>query len=122
VRTLFLLLVLANIAFLLNAFNMIPIGQLDGGHVARAILGGWSDKLSRILPMVILGFGLYSTFVVGAQGGMWIFWGLLTAFMGNTEHPKPLDDTGNIGLPRAILGFVGFGLTILCFTPFPISA
>ncbi len=110
------------VGMLVTVLNMIPIGQLDGGHVARAILGKWSDKLSRVLPMAILGFGLYSTFVVGAQGGMWIFWGLLTAFMGNAEHPKPLDDTGNIGLPRAILGAIGFGLTILCFTPFPISA
>ncbi len=110
------------VGMLVTVLNMIPIGQLDGGHVARASLGHWSDRLSRGLPMVILGFGLYSTFVMGAQGGMWIFWGLLTTFMGNAEHPKPLDDTGSIGLPRAILGAIGFGLTALCFTPFPISA
>ena len=109
------------VGMLVTVLNMIPIGQLDGGHVARAILGGWADKLSRVLPMVILGFGIYSTFVMGAQGGMWIFWGLLTAFMGNSEHPKPLEDAENIGLPRALLGLIGFGLTILCFTPFPIS-
>ncbi len=110
------------VGMLVTVLNMIPIGQLDGGHVARAILGRWSDKLSKVLPMVILGFGIYSTFAMGAQGQMWIFWGLLTAFMGGGEHPKPLEDTENIGLLRAILSVIGFGLTILCFTPFPISA
>lgn len=110
------------VGMLVTVLNMIPVGQLDGGHVARAILGRWSDKLSKILPMVILAFGAYTTFVMGAQGQMWIFWGLLTAFMGGSEHPRPLEDTENIGLPRAILGVIAFGLTILCFTPFPISA
>jgi membrane-associated protease RseP (regulator of RpoE activity) len=110
------------VGMLVTVLNMIPIGQLDGGHVARAILGRRSDTLSKVLPMFILGFGIYSTFAMGAQGQMWIFWGMLTAFMGGGEHPKPLDDIETIGLPRAILGAVGFGLTLLCFTPFPISA
>ncbi len=110
------------VGMLVTVLNMIPIGQLDGGHVARAILGKRSDMLSRVLPMLILAFGIYSTFIMGAQGGMWIFWGLLTALMGNSGHPKPLDDSQGIGLPRAVLGAIGFGLTILCFTPFPISA
>jgi membrane-associated protease RseP (regulator of RpoE activity) len=109
------------VGMLVTVLNMIPIGQLDGGHVARAILGQWSDRLSRILPMVIMVFGVYSTFIMGAQGQMWIFWGLLTWMMGGREHPKPLEDTTNIGLPRAVLGAIGFILTILCFTPFPIS-
>lgn len=109
------------VGMLVTTLNMIPIGQLDGGHVARAILGKWADQLSRILPLGIMLFGVYSTFVMGAQGQMWIFWGLLTGLMSGSEHPKPLEDAENIGLPRAVLGVVGFALTILCFTPFPIS-
>jgi membrane-associated protease RseP (regulator of RpoE activity) len=110
------------VGMLVTVLNMLPIGQLDGGHVARAILGQRADKLSRVLPMILMAFGLYSTLILGSEGSMWIFWGLLTAFMGSSEHPKPINDTDDIGLPRTILGAIGFGLTILCFTPFPISA
>ncbi|WP_174590967.1 site-2 protease family protein [Methanocella conradii] len=110
------------VGMLVTVLNMIPVGQLDGGHVARAMLGRWADKLSRALPAVIMAFGMYTTLIMGAQGGMWIFWGLFTALIGSGEHPRPLEDEENIGLPRAVLGAIGFGLTILCFTPFPISA
>ncbi|BAI62382.1 peptidase M50 family protein [Methanocella paludicola SANAE] len=109
------------VGMLVTMLNMIPVGQLDGGHVARAILGPWSDRLSRIIPLAIVAFGLYTTFIMGAQGQMWIFWGLLTWLMSGSEHPKPLEDTTRIGLPRAVLGVIGFALTVLCFTPFPIS-
>ncbi len=109
------------VGMLVTVLNMIPIGQLDGGHVARAVLGEWADKISRILPVFIIGFGLYATFVMNAQGEIWIFWGLLTSIMGSGPHPKPLDDKVRIGLPRAIICVIGFALTILCFTPFPIS-
>jgi membrane-associated protease RseP (regulator of RpoE activity) len=109
------------VGMLVTVLNMLPIGQLDGGHVARAILGRWSDTLSKILPFLILFFGVYSTFVMGMPGEMWIFWGLLTYVMGSGEHPKPLDDNARIGMLRAAIAVVGFGLTILCFTPFPIA-
>jgi len=109
------------VGMLVTLLNMLPIGQLDGGHVARAVLGTWADQLSRVLPLVILIFGVYSTFVMNMQGQMWIFWGLLTGLMSNSEHPKPTDDSQSIGLPRLIVCIIGFGLTILCFTPFPIS-
>jgi membrane-associated protease RseP (regulator of RpoE activity) len=109
------------VGMLVTVLNMLPIGQLDGGHVARALLGEWSDKLSKILPMLILVFGVYTTFVMNKQGSMWIFWGLLTSLMSGAAHPKPMDDSRDIGLPRVIIGVIGFGLCILCFTPFPIS-
>jgi membrane-associated protease RseP (regulator of RpoE activity) len=110
------------VGMLVTVLNMIPVGQLDGGHVARAMLGRRADNLSRALPAVIMAFGIYTTFIMGAEGSMWIFWGLLTAFMGGVEHPRPLNDEESIGFPRILLGAIGFGLTILCFTPFPISA
>lgn len=109
------------VGMLITVLNMIPVGQLDGGHVSRAILGEWADKLSRMLPIVIMSFGVYTTLVMSQQGQMWIFWGLLTAIMSGSIHPKPLDDNTRIGLPRAIIAVAGFVLFALCFTPFPIS-
>ncbi|HEY3421520.1 MAG TPA: site-2 protease family protein [Methanocellaceae archaeon] len=110
------------VGMLVTMLNMIPVGQLDGGHVARALLGEKADRLSRFLPMLIMAFGLISTFAFNKSGDLWIFWGLLTALMSATAHPKPVDDSGGIGLPRIIFAVIAIGLTILCFTPFPLSA
>jgi membrane-associated protease RseP (regulator of RpoE activity) len=110
------------VGMLVTMLNMIPVGQLDGGHVARALLGEKADKLSRVLPMLIMAFGLFTTFALNKSGDLWIFWGLLTALMSSSMHPKPVDDSGGIGLPRIIFAVIALGLTILCFTPFPLSA
>lgn len=109
------------VGMLVTMLNMIPVGQLDGGHVSRALLGVRADKLSRIVPMTIMAFGLYATFVINQPGDLWIFWGLLTALMSAGAHPKPLNDSDGIGLPRILFAIIGFGLAILCFTPFPIT-
>jgi membrane-associated protease RseP (regulator of RpoE activity) len=109
------------VGMLVTMLNMIPVGQLDGGHVSRALLGVKADRLSRILPMVIMAFGLFVTFVMNQAGDLWIFWGLLTALMGASAHPKPVKDTEGVGWPRIVFAAVGFGLAILCFMPFPIT-
>ncbi|MCD1293432.1 site-2 protease family protein [Methanocella sp. CWC-04] len=109
------------VGMLVTVLNMIPVGQLDGGHVIRAILGERSDRISKLVPLVIMSFGLYSTFVMNQQGQIWIFWGLLTALMGSGMHPKPIDDDNPIGISRTVIAVIGFVLTIMCFTPFPIT-
>lgn len=109
------------VGMLVTMLNMIPVGQLDGGHVARAMLGPRADWLSRALPPAILAFGAYATFAMGEQGQLWIFWGLLTGLMGGGHQP-PVDDGPGIGWPRLALGVAAYGLAVLCFTPFPIGA
>ena len=110
------------VGMLVTMLNMIPVGQLDGGHVSRALLGEKADKLSRILPMLIMAFGLFTTFALNKSGDLWIFWGLLTALMSSTAHPKPVDDSAGIGLPRLIFAAIAIVLTIMCFMPFPLGA
>lgn len=109
------------VGMLVTVLNLIPVGQLDGGHVIRAVLGESSDKISRLMPMAILAFGLYSTFIMDMQGQIWIFWGLLTALLGSGIHPKPINDTDRIGPGRMLIAIIAFGLGVMCFTPFPIS-
>jgi len=109
------------VGMLVTVLNMIPVGQLDGGHVSRAIFGERADKISRVLPVIIMTFGLVGTFILHQPAEIWIMWGFLTALMGSGGHPKPTDDAKPIGKPRAILACVAFVLTLLCFTPFPIT-
>jgi membrane-associated protease RseP (regulator of RpoE activity) len=109
------------VGMLVTMLNLIPVGQLDGGHVARAVLGKLSDRISRVIPLCLMVIGLYGTFVLNQDGEIWILWGLITSFMSAAAHPKPTDDTQTVGVPRIALACVTVVLALLCFTPFPFS-
>ena len=84
---------------LVTMLNLIPVGQLDGGHVSRAVLGNAADRISRYIPLCLMAIGLYGTFVLHQDGEIWILWGLITSFMSSAAHPKPTDDTQTVGKP-----------------------
>jgi membrane-associated protease RseP (regulator of RpoE activity) len=109
------------VGMLVTMLNLIPVGQLDGGHVSRAVLGKLSDRISRYIPLCLMAIGLYGTFVLKQDGEIWILWGLITSFMSSVAHPKPTDDLQPVGAPRIALACVTVVLALLCFTPFPFS-
>ena len=109
------------VGMLVTMLNLIPVGQLDGGHVSRAVLGKFADRISRVIPLCLMAIGLYGTFALNQDGELWILWGLITSFMSSAAHPKPTDDTLTVGTPRIALACATVALALLCFTPFPFS-
>jgi membrane-associated protease RseP (regulator of RpoE activity) len=94
-----------------SGFNLLPIGQLDGGHIAYAVLGERTKTLS-ILVLVTLGaLGLF----------LWPGWYLWIAFtfLSGWMHPPPLNMLQPLSKNRRILGVIIFILMILMFTPSP---
>jgi membrane-associated protease RseP (regulator of RpoE activity) len=126
------------VGILVTAINLMPIGQLDGGHIARAALGDrherWSARLNIALPAVGLGVGTVM-FVMAQSAGKdvagalwyakdgvipWAIWALLLGVMrqrAGEYHPPvgeaPLDGRRRLG---AILMLVIF---VLIVTPVP---
>jgi membrane-associated protease RseP (regulator of RpoE activity) len=98
------------IGTLVTALNLLPLGQLDGGHVAYALLGKNQYWLARIIffGLIILGFFW--------QG--WLFWALLILIMG-MRHPAPLDDSTPLDGRRRALGLLAFLILMACFIPVP---
>ena len=98
------------IGTLVTALNLLPLGQLDGGHVAYALLGKRQHWLARVifLGLMILGFFW--------QG--WLFWALLILIMG-MRHPAPLDDWTPLDGRRKALGLLTFLILVVCFIPVP---
>ncbi|NJD78711.1 MAG: site-2 protease family protein [Candidatus Methanoperedens sp.] len=107
------------VGMLVTALNLIPAGQLDGGHVLRAMLGKKASYVSGALPFVLLLLGVYLTYVRNIDGSLWIFWGMLLFFFAGMGHPRPLDDDVPIGKARMALGIVTFILGLLCVTLVP---
>ena len=101
---------------LATALNLFPIGQLDGGHVAYAVLGSRSTLVT--LFTIALAIGL--TFVSSS----WIVWTVLMVVMLmaiGPRHPPTLDDTTPVGPARVALAIFGLIMLIVCFTPAPIE-
>ncbi len=98
------------IGLLVTALNLIPSGQLDGGHIAYAIFGGRYAKVARVVPYILLPMGFLS---VG-----WVIWAVLLFFLG-TRHPAPVFAEIPISPRRRVVGLIAGALLILCFTPTP---
>jgi membrane-associated protease RseP (regulator of RpoE activity) len=101
---------------LATALNLFPAGQLDGGHVAYAVLGRRSTQLTLATVIAAVGLTVYST--------GWLVWTILLllmiVFIG-PEHPPTLDDHVPLDRTRLILAIVGLVMLILCFTPAPLG-
>lgn len=97
-----------------TAMNLIPVGQLDGGHVVRGLMG----KRASIIDYIFVAF----LFVIGYQyyRGWW-FLALFVVFMGLT-HPPALDDYAGIPRRDILIGVAVLIMFILSFTLEPLTA
>jgi membrane-associated protease RseP (regulator of RpoE activity) len=99
------------IGLLVTAINLIPVGQLDGGHVAYAVLGRKQHILSKlmVLSMVIMG-------LTGWSG--WLIWAALLMIMG-LQHPPVVYDWIPLDEKRMVIGWITLTVFVLTFTPVP---
>jgi Zn-dependent protease len=112
------------VGLLVTGINLLPAGQLDGGHVAHALLGERSKWLSvaAVGALLVLGIGLpaFEGFP-GFQGyGGWLLFALLVSFLG-VHHPAPLNELTGLDPRRAAIGWAAMVVLVLCFTPLPVS-
>jgi membrane-associated protease RseP (regulator of RpoE activity) len=101
------------IGLLVTSLNLLPIGQLDGGHVAYALLGEWQNRISKVVYGVLILLGIF-----GWQG--WLVWAVLLWFMG-IRHPMPVDWWVPLDPKRKIIGWITVAIFILTFIPVPFS-
>ena len=94
-----------------TALNLMPIGQLDGGHLTYALLRERSRLVSRIGSWVCVALVYF--------GPNWILWAALVRILGR-RHPSTLDDDAPVGSGRAWLGLLALVVFVLCFVPDPI--
>lgn len=99
------------IGFFVTAMNLLPAGQLDGGHIAYSLFGKWHRLIARIAVLVLLGFGFFWP--------GWFIWSVfIIAFVG-LRHPPPVDNITPITKKRKLLGILAFFILIITFVPVP---
>ncbi len=103
--------------------NLIPVGQLDGGHILRAMVGDLQETIAALVPGVLLGLAGYLYYVADYSGNsvfVWVFWGLFAALIAAAGPARPVDDD-HLDTGRILLGVVTFAFGVLCFMPVPIE-
>ncbi|HEY3420358.1 MAG TPA: site-2 protease family protein [Methanomassiliicoccales archaeon] len=100
------------VGLFVTAINLLPAGQLDGGHVARGLLGDNSRYLSyvTVAALFLLGITVYSG---------WLLFAVLIFFLG-LRHPAPLNDLSKLGGKRTVLGAIGIAMLMVTFVPIPL--
>ncbi len=98
---------------LVTAFNLLPVGQLDGGHVIFGLIGSRTRYLGMafVALLVIMGIVLW-------QG--WLTWALLIFLLG-IGHPPPLNNMTPLSPKRRLLAYLVILIFILVFAPIPLQ-
>ena len=94
-----------------TALNLLPIGQLDGGHILYSFIGERHRLLSKIFVAALVPMGYFSI--------SWVFWAVLLFFFG-LKHPR-IYDGAEMGSGRMKLGWLALVMFLLCFSLSPIS-
>lgn len=99
------------IGILATALNLLPIGQLDGGHILYSIAGERHKKMSRVFAALLVPMGYF--------WAGWLVWAVLLLIFG-MRHPA-IYDPSEIGPGRRKLAWLSLAIFLLCFTLAPIS-
>lgn len=97
---------------LVTSLNLIPAGQLDGGHIFHLLFGKkWSHRVLPFILVALVGLGF-------VWSGWWI-WAILVFLLGRI-YAEPLDQITELGTGRKILGVIALIIFILTFIPIPL--
>ena len=101
------------VGLFVTSLNLLPAGQLDGGHVLYAVAG----RRTRLLPALLLATLLW----LGIRGWPgWILWAAITAVMLSLGHPPSQNDARPLGPARLITACATLAVFVLTFVPEPI--
>ncbi len=101
------------LGLLVTMMNLLPMGMMDGGHIAYALFGKWHHHISRAMVVILLFMGIF-----GWIG--WAVWGTLNLFFG-LKHPPPTYPEIPLDRKRKLVGAVAVIILIITFVPIPFS-
>jgi membrane-associated protease RseP (regulator of RpoE activity) len=96
------------VGLLITGLNMLPVSQLDGGHVIYTLFGRRASWIARGFMLVAIAYILY------AQAFVWSLMAIIVFLMGVT-HPPTSDDSVELGWFRTTLGIMSLSIPLLCF-------
>ncbi len=101
---------------LATALNLLPFGQLDGGHITYATLG----RLSTPISIATVGIAVVMTFVTTSWMFMTLMMLAMLLFLG-PRHPSVINEYEPLSRGRVMVALLALVVLIVCFTPVPIE-
>jgi membrane-associated protease RseP (regulator of RpoE activity) len=100
------------VGLLATALNLLPVGQLDGGHIAYAVSQRFHRWASRLSLGIFVALGL----VINES---WLFWATLLVLF-SPRHPRLIDESGRLATARLALAALAVLILAACFIPDPL--
>jgi membrane-associated protease RseP (regulator of RpoE activity) len=101
------------VGLLVTSLNLIPAGQLDGGHIFHLLFGTkWSRRILPVILLVLVGLGFF-------WSGWWLWAGMVFFF--GRSYAEPLDQITPLDGKRKALGLLALIIFILTFIPVPLT-
>jgi membrane-associated protease RseP (regulator of RpoE activity) len=101
------------VGMLLTGLNMMPLSQLDGGHVIYSLFGRRAHYLARTFLLTAIAY------MIIADNYRWALMVVIVTILG-VDHPPSADDGVQLGRGRYLLGLASLAIPVLCFIPNPI--
>lgn len=99
------------VGMFMTAMNLLPVGQLDGGHILYSFFPRRHKLVSKLLCVAMLPLGVF--------WNGWTFWGAVLLLIGR-RHPS-IYDAADLGPERRRLGWIALAIFLLCFSYAPIA-
>jgi membrane-associated protease RseP (regulator of RpoE activity) len=98
---------------LVTMLNLLPIGQLDGGHIMYALLGKNQRKVATVATLALIPLGYF----------LWVGWFVWVALvlLIKIGHPPTLNDQVTLDTKRKVVGWLAMFIFVLSFIPIPIK-
>src|SRR5437763_13265118 len=108
------------IGLLVTSLNLLPVGQLDGGHATYSVFGPRLHKhAGRLAFLLMLALAPLGWLWHGVPSGF--LYVVLLFIMLRVPHPQPLDDADRLGRARELVALLTLAVFFLSFTPFPLT-
>ena len=101
------------IGMFVTSLNLLPVGQLDGGHISKALFPSRSDLIARLSHVALLILGVFLW-----EG--WLLWAVILIFLG-VRHPPVLLPHIRLGEGRRKVGFAAIVIFLITFVPVPFT-
>src|SRR5260370_11821732 len=102
------------VGMLVTMLNLVPMSQLDGGHILYATAPRWHQRIALAFWILILALGAY--------WWGWVVWGVLVLALsrGRLRHPAVLDAHRPLPRSRRVLAWAALALLLITFAPVPV--
>ncbi|MEW6729880.1 MAG: site-2 protease family protein [Acidobacteriota bacterium] len=107
------------VGMLATALNLLPVGQLDGGHVVYALFGRRGHRFVAVFITLLQAAVAYFAYTRYNWSGGFVYAAMLVLML-ILRHPRVVDETAPLDLTRKILGIVALLVFILSFMPVPL--